>query len=288
MEVAVLAKGLVFSIEEFSLFDGPGIRTSVFLMGCPLRCEWCHNPEGQSFSNLILRSPSGCIGCGECVKRSTERGGIREYSEDSIKNCPNNLLRYCGVEYNASELCERLSKNLAILNSSGGGVTFSGGEPASSPEFLVECLALLEGRTNRAVQTSGYCSSEVFERVLESSDYMLFDIKLVCDALHKRYTGVSNELILKNFRTLASSGKDFVIRTPLIPAVTDTEENIRSIAELLSCNGVGYIELLPYNKMAGAKYKLAGREYSPSFDGGIPINQRKEIFDEYGIEAKTI
>ena len=281
-------KGLVFSIEELSVFDGPGIRTSVFLMGCPLRCEWCHNPEGQSFSNSIVRSPNGCIGCGECVKRSIERYGKREFTEESIKNCPNNLLRYCAVEYSAAELCERLSKNFAILNASGGGVTFSGGEPTSSPEFLLECLSILDGRTSRAVQTSGYCSPEVFMKVLENCDYMLFDVKLANDAMHKRYTGLSNEVILKNFKTLASSKKDFVIRTPLIPTVTDTEENIRAIAELLWENGVGYIELLPYNKMAGSKYKLAGKEYAPSFDESVPVKERVEIFAEYGITVKKI
>ena len=287
-EGSTLSKGLVFSIEEFSVFDGPGIRTSVFLMGCPLRCEWCHNPEGQSFSNGIVRSPNGCIGCGECLKHSTESGGIREFSEDSMKRCPEGLLRYCAREYSAAELCEQLSKNLAILNASGGGITFSGGEPTASPEFLLECLALLDGKTDRAVQTCGYCSPSVFEKVLERTDYMLFDVKLVDDAMHKRYTGHSNEVILKNFKTLAASTKDFVIRTPLIPTVTDTEENIRAIAALLSENGVGYIELLPYNKMAGSKYKLAGREYTPSFDGSVPVSIRSEIFAEYGIKAKKI
>lgn len=283
-----MSKGLVFSIEEFSVFDGPGIRTSVFLMGCPLRCEWCHNPEGQGFSNSIVRSPNGCVGCGSCLAYSEITNGKRHYTEKSIKNCPNNLLRYCAVEYSAEELCERLYKNLAILNASGGGVTFSGGEPTSSPEFLLECLSLLDGKTNRAVQTCGYCSAAVFDRVLEACDYMLFDVKLVDGAMHKKYTGVSNALILENFRRLAKSGKAFVIRTPLIPTVTDTEENIRGIAELLSENGVKYIELLPYNKMAGSKYKLVGREYEPSFDGSIPVSIRTEIFAEYGIEAKII
>ena len=229
-----MSKGLVFSIEEFSVFDGPGIRTSIFLMGCPLRCEWCHNPEGQEFSNSIVRSPNGCVGCGSCLAASEFTNGKRQYTEKSIKNCPNNLLRYCATEYSAEELCERLYKNLAILNASGGGVTFSGGEPTSSPEFLLECLSLLDGKTNRAVQTCGYCSPTLFDKVLESCDYMLFDIKLVDDCLHKKYTGVSNALILENFKTLASSGKDFVIRTPLIPTVTDTEDNARRTAELLT------------------------------------------------------
>ena len=147
---------------------------------------------------------------------------------------------------------------------------------------------LLEGKMNRAVQTCGHCSGELFKKVLDRSDYILFDIKIVDDDTHKKYTGVSNKLILENFKTLAHSGKDFVIRTPLIPTVTDTVENITAIARLLSENGVNYIELLPYNKMAGSKYKLAGMEYSPSFDTEIPCETRTEIFESFGIKAKTV
>ena len=131
-----MKKALIFSIEEFSVFDGPGMRTSVFLMGCPLRCEWCHNPEGQRFSNFILRSPNGCLRCGECEKYTTVKNGTREFSEESIIHCPNKLLRYCGEEMSAEELCRKLEKNLAILNAAGGGVTFSGGEPLMQTEFL--------------------------------------------------------------------------------------------------------------------------------------------------------
>jgi pyruvate formate lyase activating enzyme len=283
-----MSKALVFSVEEFSVFDGPGIRTAVFLMGCPLRCEWCHNPEGQVFSNSIVRSPNGCIGCGSCLRTAVTVDGVTRYTEQGMKQCPNNLLRYCAKEYTAEELCASLEKNIAILNASGGGVTFSGGEPTASPDFLLECLSRLEGKTNRAVQTCGFCSTAVFAQVLANCDYMLFDIKLVDEQLHKRYTGVSNALILENFRTLAASGKPCVIRTPLIPTVTDTEENIRAIAKLLSENGVRYIELLPYNKMAGSKYRLAGREYVPSFDESIPVAVRTDLFSAYGIEAKKI
>ena len=283
-----MSRALVFAIEEFSVFDGPGIRTSVFLMGCPLRCEWCHNPEGQSFENFILRSPNGCLNCGNCLKFAKNDSGRTVFTEESIKNCPNALLRYCAKEYTAEELYSKLEKNLSILNTAGGGVTFSGGEPTSSPEFLLESLSLLNGKTNRAVQTCGYCSPSLFTKVLDNCDYILFDIKLVDDALHKRYTGVSNDLILQNFRTLASSGKDFVIRTPLIPTVTDTEENIEGIARLLKENGINYIELLPYNQMSGSKYRLAGKVYEPSFDESVPAAIRTELFAEYGIQAKTV
>lgn len=281
-------RALIFSIEEFSVFDGPGIRTSVFIKGCPLHCEWCHNPEGQSFANSILRSPNGCLSCGACKKNAINENGKMLFTEASINACPQALLRYCATEYTPEALCQKLEKSLAILNASGGGVTFSGGEPTSSPAFLLECLSLLEGKIHRAVQTCGFCSSEIFKSVLSNCDYMLFDIKLVNDEKHQKYTGVSNEIILQNFRTLASSGKEFVIRVPLIPTVNDTEENIRETAKLLQENGIDYVELLPYNKMAGAKYKLAGKEYTPSFDGSLPVELRTEIFAEYGIQAKKI
>ena len=283
-----MKRGLVFAIEEFSVFDGPGIRTSVFLKGCPMRCEWCHNPEGQSFENEILRSPNGCIFCGACEKNATYQSGKASFTEASIAACPHGLLRYCAKEYTPQSLCEKLEKNLPILNASGGGITFSGGEPTANPDFLLACLSLLDKKTHRAVQTCGYCAPDVFEKVLACCDYMLFDIKLVDDALHQKYTGASNRIILENVRTLAASGKDFVVRVPLIPTVTDTEENIRNIAKLLQDRGVNYVELLPYNKMAGAKYTLAGMQYSPSFDGNAPVELRTELFAAYGIHAKKI
>ncbi len=283
-----MSKALVFSIEEFSVFDGPGIRTSVFLCGCPLSCSWCHNPEGQSFQNSILRSPNGCIGCGECTKYAKNENGRLCFSEKSIKSCPQGLLRYSAREYSPHELCAELEKNSSILSSAGGGVTFSGGEPTASPQFLLECLEILNGKLHRAVQTCGFCSAEIFDRVLEACDYMLFDIKLTDEAEHKRYTGVSNTPILKNFSRLAQSGKPFVVRTPLIPGVTDTEANIGGIARILKDNGVGYIELLPYNKAAGAKYPLVGKEYKPQFDTTAEIHTQEEIFAEYGIKAKII
>jgi pyruvate formate lyase activating enzyme len=167
-------------------------------------------------------------------------------------------------------------------------VTFSGGEPTASPEFLLECLSLFEGKIHRAVQTCGFCSPEIFADVLANCDYMLFDIKLTDDEKHKKYTGVSNEIILQNFRTLAASGKEFVIRVPLIPTVNDTEENIRQTAELLRDNGIDYVELLPYNKMAGGKYLMLGRTYETDFDGSVEPAVRTELWNDYGIEVKVL
>ena len=281
-------KGSVFSIEEFSTFDGPGIRTTVFLKGCPLRCQWCHNPEGQSFNNSVLRSPNGCKHCGNCVRAAQKVNGQILLTEDSIRACPNHLLRWCATEYTPEELVNKLLKNIPILNGSGGGITFSGGEPLSQPEFLVACLKLLEGKTDRAVQTSGFAMDEVFDRVLSNADRFLYDIKIVDDSLHKHYTGVSNAPILRNFHTLVGSGTAFVVRTPLIPGVTDTQQNLEAIRDLLVMEGVNYIELLPYNPMAGSKYALAGMTYAPEFDETVEVNKNLNVFLEAGITAVLV
>lgn len=276
-------KGNIFSIEEFSVFDGPGIRTTVFLKGCPLRCNWCHNPEGLEFAPQIVRSPNGCINCGNCEKYANENG----YTEQSIKNCPLSLLRVCGEEIYSGTLCAKLLKNKNIL-SNGGGVTFSGGEPLLQSGFLFDCLKRLKGELHTAIQTSGMRDLHTFKTALSLADYFLYDLKIINSELHRKYTGVTNELILENFKDLAHSGKDFVVRTPLIPTVTDTEKNIEDICKLLKQNGVNYIELMPYNKMAGGKYKLAGREWAPMFDESILPNPRKDIFDSYDIKIKVL
>ncbi len=276
-------KGNIFSIEEFSVFDGPGIRTTVFLKGCPLRCNWCHNPEGLEFAPQIVRSPNGCVKCGNCEKYADDNG----YTEQSIKNCPLNLLRVCGEEIDSEVLCKKLLKNKNILQN-GGGVTFSGGEPLLQHLFLFDCLEKLKGKLHTAIQTSGMRDSETFKEALKLADYFLYDLKIIDKVLHKKYTGVSNELILENFRILAKSKKDFVTRIPLIPAVTDTEENIRDICKLLKENGVNYAELLPYNKMAGGKYKLVGKEYEPMFDENIPVRINEDIFDSFNINFKVL
>ena len=281
-------KGTVFSIEEFSVYDGPGIRTSVFLKGCPLRCTWCHNPEGQELGPQIVRSPNGCIGCNECVRTAQrDANGVLSFTDEGIKKCPMHLLRVCGEELECDALCERLLKNQKILNM-GGGVTFSGGEPLMQSEFLFACMERLKGKLHLAIQTSGFCAEEVFFRALMLADYFLYDLKLIDNGMHRCYTGVSNECILKNFSALAKSGVPFTARVPLIPTVTDTKENLGAIAEVLSSHGIHYVELLPYNKMAGGKYKMVLLEYRPRFDESIPVQSGEEIFSAYGIETKIL
>lgn len=276
-------QGTVFSIEEFSLYDGHGIRTTVFLSGCPLKCEWCHNPEGQEFSPFIIRSKNGCLNCGECFK-----AGGGKLTEKSVSACPNNLLRYSAQCFTPENLAEFLLKNQDVLNSSGGGITVSGGEPLCQSEFVVQLFNLLKGKVNRAVQTSGYCDAETFKEVLNHTDFVLFDIKLVDEKAHIRYTKKSNKKILDNYKTLVESGVPFITRTPLIPTVTDTAENIKAIAELLAKNEVNEIELLPYNNLTASKYPIANKIYNPSFDDKAEVSFHTEIFDYYKIAYKIL
>lgn len=248
----------IFSIEEFSLYDGPGIRATVFLKGCPLCCTWCHNPEGQCANAEPVRNPNS----------------------DSF--------RICGEELIPEELFARLAKLLPLLNANGGGITFSGGEPLASHEFLYELLTLLRGKNHRALQTCGYASAEVFGKILTECDYVLYDLKLMDDTLHRKYTGVSNEQILQNYKILAKCGIPFITRVPLIPTVSDTKENLTATAEFMRQNGVHQIELLPYHITAGAKYKLLGRDYEPNFDTTVTPNPHLEIFESYGIEVRIL
>ena len=150
---------------------------------------------------------------------------------------------------------------------------------------MESCLKLLQGRVHTAIQTSGYCEKDVFDRILALADYFLFDIKLADEQDHIRYTGVSNRKILKNFAALCQSGKAFTVRTPLIPGVTDTQENLNGIADILLANGIRRIELLPYNKAAGGKYAAIGREFTPDYDENAPVNKDTSIFTNRGIEA---
>lgn len=272
-------QGTVFSMEEFSVYDGPGIRTTVFLKGCPLRCSWCHNPEGQSSRPQIVRSPNGCIGCNRCKEHAEEVEGHLVYTEESIKNCPMGLLRYSGEGTDSHALCEKLLKNRELIS----GVTFSGGEPLMQPDFLFACLKELKGTLHTAIQTSGYCDSSVFQKAVALADYFLFDLKLIRDDQHRRFIRASNEKILKNFSYLAKYARDFVVRLPLIPGVTDTRENINGVIRVLKENNVSYIELLPYNKMAGGKYKMLERVYTPGFD-----EQREVIIPEKQLKEQNI
>ncbi len=281
-------QGRIFSIEEFSTFDGPGVRMTVFLKGCPLRCAWCHNPEGQTFETEWVRSPNGCLGCGACFKAGEKVSGIPSLTAESAAVCPRHLIRPCGETVTADELIARIEKKTAMLNTVDGGVTFSGGEPLAQPQFLAACLQKLKGKTHRALQTSGYAAPQLFADMLADCDYVLYDLKLMDGTRHKHYTGVDNTCILENYRTLVHSGVPFITRIPLIPTVNDTEENLAATARFMAEFGVDRVELLPYNRAAGAKYPLTARTYAVDFDETLPPDPRREIFEHYGIGVTVL
>ena len=281
--------GRIFSIEEFATFDGPGIRMTVFLKGCPLRCAWCHNPESQRAQVEYVRSPNGCLRCGACEKvAERDETNALFLTEASVAACPRSLVRRCGEDFSPQALCDRVLANASILNATGGGVTFSGGEPLAQAAFLWECLGLLKGRVHTAVQTCGYASSDLFEKTLTLCDYVLYDLKLIDPDLHRRYCGTENVPILQNYRTLAASGVPFVTRIPLIPGVTDTAQNLSAIAALMRECGVDYAELLPYNRMAGSKYAGLLREFAPGFNEDAPVELHTDIFENHGIRVRKM
>ena len=247
--------GHVFDIKEFSVNDGPGIRTTVFLRGCPLRCVWCHNPEGLDAGRGVLVRQRGCLQCGRCRLPCShaECQGLGR----CLHACPMGLVEELGKVWDAETLAKRLLRDADLFESSGGGVTLSGGEPLLQHEFAVELLRLLP--VHKAIETSGYATEQVFARVIAEVDFVMMDLKLIDPALHRRYCGVDNAPILRNFERLRQSGKPYLVRVPLIPNITDTDENLREIAALV---GDSPVELLPYNRMAGAKYPSVGKTFT--------------------------
>ena len=247
--------GTIFDIKEMAVHDGPGIRTTVFFKGCPLRCCWCHNPEGLSFMPQLMYKKARCKGCKSCTIPCDHK--ICKPFKRCILACPEGCLEISGKTVSADELAIELIKTAEVLNDSFGGFTFSGGEPLAQPEFLSELCDKLQN-FHLCIETSGYASEDVFKSIIEKMNFVIMDIKLFDSELHKKYTGVGNSLILRNFEYLQKSGKPHIIRTPLIPEITDTKENLLAIEKLI---GNSDWEKLPYNGAAGAKYQFLGMDF---------------------------
>lgn len=247
--------GTIFDIKEMAVHDGPGIRTTVFFKGCPLRCIWCHNPEGLESRPQLMFKENRCLKCGTCFKKCTHNE-CAPFGR-CIHVCPENCLSVSGRVVEPHSLSSELKASADILGDSFGGFTFSGGEPLMQSSFLLELINELKGY-HLCIETSGFAGSETFTAVIDKLQFVIMDIKIADGSLHKKYTGVSNEKILKNFEILRKSGKPYIIRTPLIPNITDTKENLKQIKEII---GNSKWEQLPYNAAAGAKYKMLGMEY---------------------------
>jgi pyruvate formate lyase activating enzyme len=254
-EFGEMTSGLVFDIKEFAIHDGPGIRTTVFMKGCPLSCSWCHNPEGQSRRPQIIRSPTG--------------------------------ERLVGQSYTSEELAERLRGQAEILRLNEGGVSFSGGEPLLQAAFVAEVIDQLPG-VHILLETSGLGDRHAFQSLVERCDLIYFDMKLIDPETHRRYTGCGNKVILENLKLLGASDKPFVVRIPMVPGVTDTDENLEGIARGVSgLPGLLRVELLPYNRAAGSKYQYAGMQFRPGYDEKGPLNINMRPFEQAGIEARV-
>jgi pyruvate formate lyase activating enzyme len=279
-----MSTGMIFDINEFSVHDGHGIRTTVFLKGCPLKCQWCHNPEGINFNQELIIGNNGCIKCGRCNAICKHPDLCVACGECTII-CPINLRRFAGKSITSDELVKGLLKNKDFLIEN-GGVTFSGGEPLAQPKFLFEASYGIKP-VNIAIETSGYAPRNVFLQMLELFDLIMMDIKHTESKVHKMYTGIGNEVILENLKLLIASRNNFIIRIPVIPGVNDNVENMDKTARLL-CNAEGLerIELLQYHKTAGAKYELLGKTYDYKYIPDSPsVESFRDIFESKGLEV---
>lgn len=278
--------GTVFDLKEFAVYDGPGMRQTVFLKGCPLRCNWCHNPEGLSMEPQLMVSRASCTNCGRCREVCTNEHCIS--CGRCVEVCPLHLRRIAGTVMTSGQLVELIRKDSGYYARYGGGVTFSGGEPLMQAEFLMEVLDQIPD-LHRAIETSGFTDGETFRRVVERLDYVMLDIKIFDSALHRRYVGADNRQILDNAKQLCAGDTPFVIRIPVIPGVNDNQENFRRTAEWVAgARALEKVELLPYHKTAGAKYEMVGKKYEPMFDADRKVAVSQQIFAEYGIRSEVL
>ena len=259
--------GVVFDVKRYALHDGPGIRTTIYLKGCPLACVWCHNPEGQAPAPEIVYWERRCIGCGRCVavcpQGDAALGGPScERCGACVTVCPAGAREWIGRWMTVDEVMGQVERDVIFYDQSGGGVTFSGGEPLSQPAFLGALLAAAREREiQTAVDTTGYAPPGVVQAIAPHVDLFLYDLKLVDDEAHRRTTGVSNRLCLENLRRLAAAGRQIRVRVPIIPGITDVDGNLEAIGRLVCELNLGEIDLLPYHRTAADKYGRLQRDY---------------------------
>jgi pyruvate formate lyase activating enzyme len=299
--------GTVFNIQRYSIEDGPGIRTTVFLKGCPLRCLWCSNPESQSSNPELAHQDSLCVGCSDCVRVCAE-GAISIVSNDGkykvkidrekcnecgkcVDECTAGALKFYGQKMTVDEVFNEVIKDKGYYARSGGGVTIGGGEPLMQADFVAALLHRLH-RTgiHTAIDTCGYSSISALEKVLPEVDLFLFDMKLMNRQQHKRFTGRYNNMILRNARLIIEKGVPMIIRVPLIPGISDSEENLDEIARFVSeLDNKLHVDLLPYHRFGMGKYEMLDMDYqlkNTEYLNEEQLQKAMKVFERYGLDCE--
>ena len=295
--------GTIFNIMRFSVYDGPGIRTTVFLKGCPASCLWCHNPEALSGKIQLMVRKDRCRHCGDCAATCPRNAISLQDGEPAtdrkrclqcgacVDVCYAEARELVGRSLTVRDLMKEISRDIPFFEESGGGVTFSGGEPLQQHEFLQQLLkACKERGLHTAVDTTGYAPPEILQRIGDWTDLFLYDLKLMDDLRHREFTGISNGVILQNLKDLAFRGKQVLIRVPLVPGINDSLENIREMGQFVAMlPNVREIELLPYHASGAGKYERLGLKFSlPEI---LPLsnaetNQIVEELQRHGIAVR--
>lgn len=271
-------EGTVFNIKRYAIHDGPGIRTTVFLKGCPLSCPWCQNPEGIRPEPELIWREQRCIGCRDCEEACPTRalsfpdgrlhidGSLCDTCGRCAAACHGQALEVVGRRMTADEVFTEVEKDIIFYEQSGGGITVSGGEPLMQADFLEAILRTCkQAGIHTALDTSGYCGRGTLLGIAEYVDLFLWDLKIMDDEAHRKYTGVSNAVILDNLRAVSKTGRQTIIRFSLVPGVNDHGSNIRALGALVtSLDDVNRIDILPYHKAWVEKYRGLSRTREPA------------------------
>ena len=254
---------MIFDIQRGSYVDGPGIRTTVFFKGCNLKCKWCHNPESQSRNQQFLFYKDKCTGCGKCKQVCPHHFEKCDFCGKCALFCPHDAREICGKEYTVEEVLNEVIKDKDFFNTSGGGVTFSGGECMLQIEFLLQILKACKDKgIHTAVDTAGNVPWEYFEKILPYTDLFLYDVKCISTQLHKDGTGVANTLILENLKQLSKRDKEIIVRVPVIPEFNGSESEMQSIVKFVKELGFFKVEFLPYHAMGVHKWSAIGLQFT--------------------------